>query len=260
MKELKEKYIKETDDLYGGRFNESVQLAIWQFIEENFVSEEEYNKSVTFSNEMTSSMLKQSEQLAELKETATSRLTQMAADEISIQILSDQLAEAKAENEKLKDDKAQLICTNYEIEKIQERLIQTAELKGYLKGCNEAEEKFRGIFEPQIKRLKAENEKLSAQRNNGKVVVQYLDDNNQEEYDSFQEAKEAILESFTDKDEGIHPDIESIKVLQEIYKIEVPENPDGTYGINFVSTKVSDELTQAEATESVEKGFVARFG
>jgi len=258
MKELKEKYIKETDDLYGGRFNESVQLAIWQFIEENFVSEEEYNKSVTFSNEMTSSMLKQSEQLAELKETATSRLTQMAADEISIQILSDQLAEAKAENSHLKD---KLQVTEVELEGANAYI-------GTIKAENEVLSKYYGqnenktipFLQQQIEQLKAENEKLSAQRNNGKVVVQYLDDNNQEEYDSFQEAKEAILESFTDKDEGIHPDIESIKVLQEIYKIEVPENPDGTYGINFVSTKVSDELTQAEATDSVEKGFVARFG
>ena len=34
------------------------------------------------------------------------------------------------------------------------------ELNGYLKGCNEAEEKFRGIFEPQLVEAKAENKKL----------------------------------------------------------------------------------------------------
>jgi len=43
--------------------------------------------------------------------------------------------------------------------------------------------------------------------------------------------------------------VELIKVLQEIYKIEVPENPDGTYSINFVPTKVSDELFQARHEE-----------
>jgi len=101
------------------------------------------------------------QQLAELKETATSRLTQMAADEISIQILSDQLAEAKAENSHLKD---KLQVTEVELEGANAYI-------GTIKAENEVLSKYYGqnenktipFLQQQIEQLKAENERLSSE-------------------------------------------------------------------------------------------------
>lgn len=148
----------EFTDIYN-RAYEAVYGAL-QFIEENTVSKDEatkqYLKGVNECEEKYVVPLRQ--QLEELKETATSRLTQMAADEISIEILSDQLAEAKAENSHLKES---LQVTEVELEGANAYI-------GTIKAENEVLNKYYGqnenktipFLQQQIEQLKAENEKL----------------------------------------------------------------------------------------------------
>lgn len=48
-----------------------------------------------------------------------------------------------------------------------------------------------------------------------------------EEFETLDEAKSWIKECFTDKDEGIHPDIESVKIYEQKYITDVVEAEDG---------------------------------
>jgi len=91
----------------------SVRLFLWVW--NNFVPKSEHNKAITFSNEMTSSMLKQSEQLAELQakydklkieadddiDFANKQINEKEKAQIRVIELEQQLGELKSENERL---------------------------------------------------------------------------------------------------------------------------------------------------------------
>jgi len=67
-----------------------------------------------------------------------------------------------------------------------------------------------------------------------KIIVLDQVDGEIIKFDSLDEAKEWILDCFVQEPEGIHPEIESVLILEQTYKIVVPENEDGTYSVNFV--------------------------
>ena len=67
-----------------------------------------------------------------------------------------------------------------------------------------------------------------------KILVVDGVNNETEKFESSDEAKKWILECFTDKDEGIHPDIESVKIYEQKYLTEVVETKGGYYEVKFL--------------------------
>ena len=57
-----------------------------------------------------------------------------------------------------------------------------------------------------------------------KVIVYDPLENFIYEFENIDEAKKWILESFTDKEDGIHPEIESVLILKKTHEIVVTED------------------------------------
>ena len=86
-----------------------------------------------------------------------------------------------------------------------------------------------------------------------KMVTVITTDNEMEDFDTLKEAEEYILSCYCTKDEGIHPDIESNRIIQDIRKIEVLENEDKTHTVNFVPVENFVIPKIAELTKQEER-------
>jgi len=58
-----------------------------------------------------------------------------------------------------------------------------------------------------------------------------------ERFETIEEAKQHVKDSYCSDDEGFHPDIESITIVKELFKIELLENNDETFHLKFVGGK-----------------------
>lgn len=66
------------------------------------------------------------------------------------------------------------------------------------------------------------------------IVVLDLVNNERNTFGSVSEAEKWILNNYTDEVEGIHPDIESIQILQVLKQVEVEELDNKKHSISFV--------------------------
>jgi hypothetical protein len=70
------------------------------------------------------------------------------------------------------------------------------------------------------------------------IVVLDLVNNERNTFGSVSEAEKWILNNYTDEVEGIHPDIESIQILQVLKQVEVEELDNKKHSISFVPVEL----------------------
>jgi hypothetical protein len=71
-----------------------------------------------------------------------------------------------------------------------------------------------------------------------------------EDFNSFDEAKDWIIDNFIYKDEGIHPNIESVKIYKQMFTTDVVE-VEGGYKVVFnkIESVSNEKLTEEECCE-----------